>query len=101
MKKELTEFAKEHPSTFSVHHCLNNPPSHWNGFTGYITKEMIASTLPSAKGGKDNQILVSGPPGFMEVICGQKDYSSFSPKQGTLKGYLKDLGFTEECVYKF
>ncbi|KAF3510366.1 hypothetical protein F2Q69_00000847 [Brassica cretica] len=46
----------------------------------------------------DTLILVCGPPGMMEHVSGGKapDWS-----QGEVKGILKELGFTEQMVFKF
>jgi cytochrome-b5 reductase len=38
-----------------------------------------------------------GPPGQVNAIAGKKD----GMKQGPVGGILKELGYTEEQVYKF
>jgi cytochrome-b5 reductase len=42
--------------------------------------------------------MVCGPPGFMNLVSGDKakDYT-----QGPLSGLLKQLGYTENQVFKF
>ena len=64
---------------------------------GYITKELLKTVLPEPKSG-NNKVFVCGPPGMYEAISGNK----VSPKdQGELSGYLKELGYEKEEVYKF
>jgi cytochrome-b5 reductase len=43
------------------------------------------------------KVLVCGPPPMMNALSGPKEGS----KQGTLKGALKELGYSEEQVFKF
>ncbi|CAK9150149.1 unnamed protein product [Ilex paraguariensis] len=56
---------------------------------------MVVKGLPGPS--DDTLILVCGPPGLMKHISGDKANRS----QGELTGILKDLGYTEEMVYKF
>lgn len=42
-------------------------------------------------------IYVSGPCGMLEAVCGAKEAGG----QGELRGILKSLGFSADCVYKF
>ena len=44
------------------------------------------------------KVFVCGPPGLCKSISGEKK----SPQeQGELQGYLKELGYKEDQVYKF
>lgn len=43
-------------------------------------------------------VYTCGPPGFMDVVSGNKTPDI---KQGELTGILKELGFTSDSVYKF
>lgn len=63
--------------------------------TGHITKDMIAA---AAKPSADTWVFVCGPPGFMTAVSGPKtvDY-----KQGPVCGYLQELGYNEDMVFKF
>jgi hypothetical protein len=38
-----------------------------------------------------------GPPGQVNAVAGQKE----GPKQGAIGGILKELGYTEDQVFKF
>lgn len=95
LKKKLDVLAAKHPN-LKVFYTVDNPTKDWQGGTGYITNDMVKKGLPGP--GDDTLILVCGPPGMMKHISGDKakDYS-----QGELTGVLKELGYTENTVYKF
>ncbi|KAL0340519.1 UNVERIFIED_CONTAM: NADH-cytochrome reductase-like protein [Sesamum radiatum] len=57
---------------------------------------MVVKGLPSPS--DDTLILVCGPPGLMKHISGDK---AKDRSQGQLTGILKELGYTEDMVYKF
>jgi cytochrome-b5 reductase len=69
---------------------------HWNGLTGLVNKDLIAQTMP--KPSDDVMVYTCGPPGFMDLVSGNKakDFS-----QGEVSGVLKELGFNKNNVYKF
>ena len=48
LKKELDELADKHPSRFKVFYVLNNPPTGWTGGVGFVSKEQIATHLPTS-----------------------------------------------------
>jgi hypothetical protein len=56
---------------------------------------MIARLFP--KGEDKVRAFVCGPPPQVKSIAGPKD----GPRQGELQGALKDLGYTEEQVFKY
>lgn len=95
LKQELDRLAAAYPN-FKVFYTVDNPSQNWRGGSGIISKDMILKGLPGPA--DDMLILVCGPPGMMTHISGEKakDYS-----QGELAGLLKELGYTEEMVYKF
>ncbi|OAY31665.1 NADH-cytochrome b5 reductase-like protein [Manihot esculenta] len=95
LKQKLDFLAASHPN-FKVFYTVDNPSKNWKGGTGYISKDMVVKGLPGPS--NDALILVCGPPGMMKHISGNKaeDYS-----QGELTGILKELGYTEQMVYKF
>ncbi|CAN6457240.1 unnamed protein product [Victoria cruziana] len=95
LKRKLDILSASHPN-FKVFYTVDNPSKNWKGGSGYISKEMILKGLPCPS--DDTLILVCGPPGMMKHISGgkAKDWS-----QGELSGLLKELGYTEEMVYKF
>ncbi|KAI9297873.1 ferredoxin reductase-like protein [Neoconidiobolus thromboides FSU 785] len=97
LKKEIDSLVKSHPDQIKVHYVLDKKPRGFEGTEGYVTKDLIKKYLPSNED-KDSVIFVCGPPGLMNTVSGAKA----SPQaQGELKGYLKELGYTAEQVYKF
>lgn len=97
---ELNELMETYPR-FSPYFVLSKAPSDWMGGVGHINKEMIKSLMPAPNRAADSIILVCGPPPFMDTICGDKDFKSYPPSQGELKGYLKELGYLPKMVFKF
>ncbi|KAA3476935.1 NADH-cytochrome b5 reductase-like protein isoform X1 [Gossypium australe] len=95
LKQKLDILAASHPN-LKVFYTVDNPTKTWKGGAGFISKDMVTKGLPGPA--EDTLILVCGPPGMMEHISGgkAKDYS-----QGELTGILKELGYTEQMVYKF
>ncbi|KAM0686227.1 NADH-cytochrome b5 reductase [Conglomerata obtusa] len=65
---------------------------------GRITKEIINDLAFIEDEFLFDFVYVCGPPGFMEVVCGNK---TVTKEQGALKGILKDVGLLEKQVYKF
>ncbi|AEO54093.1 hypothetical protein MYCTH_2136940 [Thermothelomyces thermophilus ATCC 42464] len=97
LKNELAALENHNPRRFRAFYVLDNPPKHWTGGKGYITKDLLKTVLPEPKN-ENIKIFVCGPPGMMESISGNKK----SPKdQGELKGILKELGYSPDQVYKF
>lgn len=96
LKEKLDSYAKNHPEKFKVYYVLDKAPWFWSGGSGYVTKQMLKEKMPDPT--NDNLVFVCGPPGMMKVISGEK---APDKSQGELKGYLKELGFTEGQVYKF
>ncbi|KAF9617860.1 hypothetical protein IFM89_039054 [Coptis chinensis] len=95
LKEKLDILSASHPN-FKIFYTVDNPSKNWRGGAGHISQDMILKGLPSPD--EDSLILVCGPPGLMDHISGNKakDWS-----QGELTGLLKELGYTEEMVYKF
>ncbi|KAJ7978887.1 NADH-cytochrome b5 reductase [Quillaja saponaria] len=90
LKQKLDILAATHPN------LKDNPTKSWRGGTGYISKAMAVKGLPDPS--DDTLILVCGPPGMMKHISGDKAQDR---SQGELTGILKELGYTEQMVYKF
>ncbi|PSS13835.1 NADH-cytochrome b5 reductase-like protein [Actinidia chinensis var. chinensis] len=95
LKHKLDVLAASYPN-LKIFYTVDNPSKDWNGGSGYITKDMVVKGLPGPS--DDALILVCGPPGMMNHISGgkAKDWS-----QGEVSGILKELGYTEQMVYKF
>ncbi|KAF5204204.1 Nadh-cytochrome b5 reductase-like protein [Thalictrum thalictroides] len=95
LKEKLDILSASHPN-LKIFYTVDEPSKNWRGGAGYISKDMIVKGLPSPS--EDTLILVCGPPGLMNHISGNKgkDWS-----QGELTGLLKEVGYTEDMVYKF
>ncbi len=61
-----------------------------------MNEQIFKEHLPPP--GDDTLVLVCGPPGMMEAVCGDK---AKDKSQGELKGILKAMGYTPEQVFKF
>ncbi|KAK7742421.1 NADH-cytochrome b5 reductase [Diatrype stigma] len=98
LKKEWEDLENTYPQRFRAFYTLDKPPKSWTGgAAGHITKDLLKTVLPEPK--EDNiKIFVCGPPGLYKAISGNK----VSPSdQGELTGYLKELGYSKDQVFKF
>ncbi|KAJ6037245.1 Riboflavin synthase-like beta-barrel [Penicillium herquei] len=97
LKKELDELENTYPQRFRAFYVLDEPPKEWAGGKGFISKELLKTVLPEPK--EENiKLFVCGPPGLYKAISGTK----VSPQdQGELSGTLKELGYSQEQVFKF
>jgi len=95
LRDELDALDYLYPN-FNVFYTLDRAPRQWKNGTGFVSQEMIQEHISSPE--DDVLVLVCGPKGFMNHVCGPK-----GPKysQGPLKGLLEAGGFTEKQVYKF
>jgi cytochrome-b5 reductase len=98
LKKEFEHLENTYPQRFRAFYVLNNPPESWQGGKGFVTKELLKTVLPEPKEGEKIKIFVCGPPGMYKAISGGKKSPS---DQGELDGYLKELGYSKDQVYKF
>ncbi|PWA00345.1 hypothetical protein BB558_003612 [Smittium angustum] len=83
---------------FNISYIVDSSDSSWKGETGYITKDIIKKYMPSPKLQNEGFIYIVGPPKMIEIISGPK--MSFT-EQGPLSGFLKELGYKAENVFKF
>ncbi|KAJ1673371.1 hypothetical protein EV182_005372 [Spiromyces aspiralis] len=112
---ELTELQRKYPDRLNVHFVVDKA-SPDTGLVkaqheGLLSRELIASVLPSLPphstvgSGSDISplsanpimVLVSGPPGMMQLVCGNKFIDS---SQGEVTGILGQLGLTNRNVFK-
>ena len=99
LSEELATLAKDNPNLY-LYYTLTNPKKGWMGGVGRVTQDMVKSIMP-APGAKDSVSFVCGPPGMMDTLSGDKDFSSQPPKQGELTGMLKEMGYSSDEVFKF
>jgi cytochrome-b5 reductase len=98
LKREWEHLENTYPQRFRAFYVLDNPPESWQGGKGFVTKELLKTVLPEPKQGEKIKIFVCGPPGLYKAVSGGKKSPS---DQGELDGYLKELGYSKEQVYKF
>ncbi|KAF2100907.1 ferredoxin reductase-like protein [Rhizodiscina lignyota] len=98
LKRELEELENTYPQRFRAFYVLDNPPEGWRQGKGFVTQELLKTVLPEPKEGDKVKVFVCGPPGMYKAISGMKK----SPAdQGELDGFLKQLGYEKDQVYKF
>lgn len=95
LRHELDALQYLYPQ-FKVFYVLDKPPADWQGYSGYITKEMIQETMPSPS--DDHLICVCGPPPMMYHVSGNKATDN---SQGELQGLLNALNYKYTQVFKF
>jgi cytochrome-b5 reductase len=95
LKAELDTLSYLYPA-FKVYYTLDKPPKGWTLGTGFVSKDMISKHLPPPS--DDMLICVCGPKPMVELLSGLKGAKD---TQGELQGLLKELGYTENQVYKF
>ena len=97
LKNEFDELENTYPGRFRAFYVLDQPSEKWQGGKGFISKELLKQILPEPK--EENiKVFVCGPPGLYKALSGMKKSRS---EQGEVGGILKELGYSEEQVYKF
>ena len=104
MRDELDRLSIEHFQRFTLTYTLTQPPSDWAGSWGRGDAALAREALPPP--GADTLVLVCGTDGFVDTWAGaiERVYDENGKKkkvQGTVRGILKTVGFTEDMVYKY
>ncbi|KAF8899289.1 cytochrome-b5 reductase [Infundibulicybe gibba] len=97
LKEEFDTLKKKYPNTFDVVYLVDTPEGEWRGPTGFISADVIKQHVGPASLQDKIKVFVCGPPGQVAAVAGEKA----GMKQGELGGILKELGYTEDQVYKF
>ncbi|KAI0275415.1 hypothetical protein BC834DRAFT_840227 [Gloeopeniophorella convolvens] len=97
LRKELDALQRAHPERLRIVHTLDSPPAGWAGAAGYVNADLLKAHVPPASVGDKVKVLICGPPGQVNAIAGKKE----GMKQGPVGGILKELGYTEDQVFKF
>lgn len=96
LKREFEELENTYPRRFKAFYTLDKPPESWPYGKGFIDKNLLKTVLPEPK--EENiKVFVCGPPGLYKAVSGPKD----GMKQGDVGGVLKELGYSQEQIYKF
>ena len=95
LAQELVALQKEFPHRLDIHFVITRPVLP-NLTREYITKELLQKELPPATLASQ-KVFVCGTLPFYAAISGTKapDFS-----QGELTGYLQELGYSSEQVFK-
>ena len=64
--QELEDLASKH-ANLKVSFTLDRAPAKWAHFTGFVTSDMLAQSMPPA--GPSVQMLVCGPPAMVKYAC--------------------------------
>jgi len=97
LKEEFDALKKKYPQNFDVVYVLDKPGKDWTGPKGFVTSELIKQHIAPASLKDKVKVFICGPPGQVAAVAGQKA----GMKQGELGGVLKELGYSEDQVYKF
>ncbi|PPQ99512.1 hypothetical protein CVT24_005302 [Panaeolus cyanescens] len=97
LREELDALKKKYPNTFDVVYLIDTPVEGWSGPTGYVNADIIKKHVGPADLKEKIKIFVCGPPPQVASIAGKKA----GMKQGELGGILKELGYSEDQVFKF
>ncbi|KAG9222289.1 hypothetical protein CCMSSC00406_0006586 [Pleurotus cornucopiae] len=97
LREEFDALKKQFPDKFDVVYFLDKPEANWKGAKGFIGKEALTNYVAPPTLGEKVKVFVCGPPGQVAALAGKKA----GMKQGELGGILKELGYTEDQVYKF
>merc|ERR1712039_791197 len=102
LRIQLRELEASSGGRLRVVFIVDKNPNGDNGVhhVGYLTSDFAKSTLPPPS--SDALVYVCGPPGMMKAVSGGKKFEKGKPpSQGEVDGLLKELGYTEDMVYKF
>ncbi|KDR85519.1 hypothetical protein GALMADRAFT_234435 [Galerina marginata CBS 339.88] len=97
LREEFDALKKKYPNTFDVVYLVDQPSEGWTGPVGFITADIIKKKVASADLKEKVKVFVCGPPGQVAAVSGKKA----GMKQGEIGGILKELGYSEDQVFKF
>jgi len=97
LRQEFDQFKKAYPDRFDVVYVVDRPVEGWTGPIGYVNADLIKQHVTPASAGNKVKVYICGPPGQVASIAGKKD----GYNQGQVAGILKELGYTEDQVFKF
>ncbi|KAI7866994.1 hypothetical protein BDF14DRAFT_1882106 [Spinellus fusiger] len=97
LKKELAALEEKNADRFKVVYVLDSPKKEWAGVKGYVTADLVKSSLPSPTTEK-SIVFVCGPDPMVAALAGPKNKDK---SQGEVSGVLKELGYDSSNVYKF
>lgn len=92
-RRALDGWAAASGGRLTVEYVLSAEPasSGWKGLRGRVGRPLLEAHLPPP--GADCLILVCGPPGMYEALCGPRG-------EAALTGVLSEMGYAQDSVYK-
>ncbi|KAJ3509386.1 hypothetical protein NLJ89_g5247 [Agrocybe chaxingu] len=97
LREQLDALREKYPNNLDIVYLLDQPSEGWKGPVGYISADIIKQHVSPASLKEKVKVFVCGPPPQVAAIAGKKN----GMKQGDLGGILKELGYTEDQVFKF
>ncbi|KAF9444346.1 ferredoxin reductase-like protein [Macrolepiota fuliginosa MF-IS2] len=97
LRQELDALKKQYGDKFDLVYLVDKPSEGWSGPSGFINADIIKKYVGSPDLKEKVKIFVCGPPGQVNSLAGKKQ----GPNQGELAGILKELGYTQDQVFKF
>lgn len=89
--QEIEALKAKHPDKIIIDYFIDEERS-------FITDRVLQTCL--ANHGRDSQILLSGPDGFVGYLAGPKTWANGGEAQGPIGGVLKRLGLSAKDVWK-
>jgi len=102
LRKELDELAVASKGQLNVLYVVDKNENFEPNIAhvGYATQAFLSSVLPAPS--PDTLVYVCGPPPMLISVAGNKKFEKGKPPaQGEVGGILKELGYSEDMVFKF
>merc|ERR1711879_327850 len=102
LRKELDKLASSSKGQLKVLYVVdkNDANDKHIQHVGYVTADFLSTALPSPS--PDALVYVCGPPPMLKAVAGNKKFEKGKPPaQGEVGGILKELGYSEDMVFKF
>lgn len=117
LKGLFDKLARDYSDRFKVWYCVDAPlePKKWTGFTGYVTKEMVMTSMPPPEAPR-KIIMLCGPDHLLHHVAGTPMTSMHQMSSGTrsiqpvapdmcnlssLGGVLKECGYANADIFRF
>ena len=93
---EFRELERKFPDRFKAVYTVSNPTKDSSFLKGYVTRELLKAHIPGPEE-RDVKVLFCGPPAMETAIVGSK---GFLGTQGGVGGVLREMGYSNDQVYK-
>ncbi len=95
-ESEFRELESRFPDRFKVVYTVSNPSASSPFPKGYVTRELLKAHIPGPEE-RDVKVLFCGPPAMEKAVVGEKGWMG---SQGGVGGILKEMGYTNDQVFK-